>query len=117
MWLFGEVHSSHPCYSLQAQFNVDHSTHYSLLHLSYADARTTGYKCGVYGQNGLTGCPHPDVVTNHVHSLTQKDKLECYYRPDNEHHVYIETGNGWAILLEFLCVSFGCIVFLLIVSF
>ncbi len=44
----------------------------------------------------------PFSLVGYVESLIERETLKCYYRPGNEDHVYVETGDWDSILTEFI---------------
>ncbi len=70
--------------------------HNPKLYRSYADAKATDFECALYE------CKNAEDIPGYIKQITSQVTLECYYRPGNEKHVYVETGDWDRILAEFV---------------
>ena len=90
------VETDYPCYTLDTTIVVDGTFHTAQLYHSYADAKATDFECALYE------CRTARNIPGYVKDLEQRTSVKCYYRPGNEKHVYIETGDWTRILTEFI---------------
>ncbi len=74
--------------------------HNPMLYRSYADAKKTDFECMLYE------CENAEDIPGYIERLIERVTLECYYRPGNEEHVYIETGDWEQIRAEFIGMIF-----------
>ena len=74
--------------------------HNPMLYRSYADAKKTDFECMLYE------CKNAEDIPGYIERLIERVTLDCYYRPGNEEHVYIETGDWEQIRAEFIGMIF-----------
>ncbi len=90
------VRSEFDCYTLNASMIVNGTEHRPKLFRSYADAKATDFQCALKECRGASG------IRGYVKSMMSKSSFECYYRPDNVNHVYVESGDWNQILTQFI---------------
>ncbi len=93
------INTKYPCYIVHAvRTSENGSAVQSVVFMSYAKAKQTKYQCIMHE------CKRPSIISEYVHELEEKHKLECYYHPDKKELVYLQTGNWNQILTEFVIV-------------
>ncbi len=90
------IQAQYPCVVLRTDMVDNGTQHDPILYQSYAVAKETHFKCSLYE------CHRETRIFSSAQKLKTMGTTECYFRPGNLEHVYIETGNWNCILTEFV---------------